>query len=97
MDVPQPDQKSVELTVRCWLASDKDEIPRADIAAVKPVVDQLKECSHLQTILSPDTLLSTTLNDHNVSLNGWLRGIGNCRQRNASRLELQLSRESRSY
>jgi len=70
MDVPQPGPKSVELTVSILVASDKDESLPPISASVKPVVDQLKTVLSYKQFYLLDTLLSTTLNGHYVSLNG---------------------------
>jgi hypothetical protein len=75
MDVPQPGPKSVELTVSVLVASDQDESLRPISTSVKPVVDQLKGVLTYKQFYLLDTLLSTTLDGHGISLNGGFRGL----------------------
>lgn len=75
LDVPQVGPKSAELTIYVLVGSDQDESLRPFPVSLKPVVDQLKGVLSYKQFYLLDTLMATSVDNHNVQMNGDVRGL----------------------
>ncbi len=75
LDAPQAGPRSVELTIHILVATDQDEMLRGVPSSVQPVVDQLRSVLSYKKYYLLDTLLSNTVENHSVTINGAVRGL----------------------